>query len=128
MTLYKGENVEEVIAELEDDRYIWTRRRMQMSDNGQVIRPLFSVLDDDGESCVNDDLCYCYWYPQMPLASTTWTADDEKAWLEEEVLPELPHETFNHYFRENQLRRDKWLEYHDRMRRRELAEGLSSGH
>ena len=128
MTLYKGENVEEVIAELEDDRYIWTRRRMQMADDGQVVRPLFSLIDDDGESCPSDDLCYCYWYPQMPIGSTTWTAEDERAWLDEEALPELPPEIFNEYFRVNQKRRDKWLEYHDRMRRRELAEGISSGH
>jgi hypothetical protein len=123
MTLYKGENVEDVIAELEDDQYIWLRRRMQMSEDGQVIRPIFSVLDDDGENCPNDDECDCHWYPSMPLASTTWTEKDEKAWLYEEELPVPPTEVFNEYYRMHVENRERI----DLMRRGRYAQGVSSG-
>jgi hypothetical protein len=113
MTLYKGENAEEIVRYLETDEYFYrARNKLYNNDDSMCVRAMFSVLDDDGHMCPTDELCYCHWYPGMPLASTTWTADDEKAWLEEEILPELPLQVYNTYFKDYLRLRDKWAAYY----------------
>jgi hypothetical protein len=113
MTLYQGENAGEVVRYLETDEYFHqARNALYRNEDGMCVRTMFSIVDDYGSSCVRDDLCYCHWYPSMPLASTTWTADDEKAWLEEEILPEIPSQVYNTYFQDYLRLRDKWAAYY----------------
>lgn len=110
MTLYKGENVEKAIEYLESEAYFNQKRKKVYNDeNAQVVRPLFSLVDDDGPFCEIDERCQCHWFPGQPLASTVWDEETEKNWLEEGTEPEIPHQIWTKYYNEHLVKlRTKW--------------------